>query len=386
MENKTNSLALNFISINSKSYPIDSDGGTCFTTYEIANAARFHGFNSIIVIPSFSLNKKINSNDINLYKKNLINFSIFFKDSLLKKENIIYYNCGYNFHIIFSILSLFYLKVFNKKIRARVLFSAHGSFDNNIVKGLFKKLWIRFIVRPFLFLSNADYIANSEGELESLVPSITELKNIRFKVALNKFPSFTFLNEIRLSKQDKYNYKLGYSKFILYLGRIVPKKRLIETIDFLWLNKWFEYGGSMVIAHTNDDEDYLKKVKNKISKMNLDKQINLVGKVAGFEKWKLILNANGFVLLSSSEGLPMSLLEADTLGLPIIYSKGCNYTPTSQDSIFVEEFTDVYQKDLESLIKNKVSAYDRALSLDYNKLHNTEGFYSSYRGIFDEEY
>ena len=257
MENKTNSLALNFISINSKSYPIDSDGGTCFTTYEIANAARFHGFNSIIVIPSFSLNKTINSNDINLYKKNLINFSIFFKDSLLKKENIIYYNCGYNFHIIFSILSLFYLKVFNKKIRARVLFSAHGSFDNNIVKGLFKKLWIRFIVRPFLFLSNADYIANSEGELESLVPSITELKNIRFKVALNKFPSFTFLNEIRLSKQDKYNYKSGYSKFILYLGRIVPKKRLIETIDFLWLNKWFEYGGSMVIAHTNDDEDYL---------------------------------------------------------------------------------------------------------------------------------
>ena len=122
MENKTNSLALNFISINSKSYPIDSDGGTCFTTYEIANAARFHGFNSIIVIPSFSLNKKINSNDINLYKKNLINFSIFFKDSLLKKENIIYYNCGYNFHIIFSILSLFYLKVFNKKLEQGCFF------------------------------------------------------------------------------------------------------------------------------------------------------------------------------------------------------------------------------------------------------------------------
>jgi len=386
MKSKTNSLKVNFISINSKSYPIDSDGGTCFTTYEIANAAKFHGFNSIIVIPSFSLNKKININDINLYKKNLINFSIFFKDNLLKKENIIYYNCGYNFHIIFSILSLFYLKIFNKKIRARVLFSAHGSFDKNIVKGLFKKLWIRFIIRPFLFLSNADYIANSKGELESLVPSISELKNIRFKVASNKFPSFTFLNEIRLSQQDKYNYKSDYSKFILYLGRIVPKKRLIETIDFLWSNKWFEYGGTMVIAHTNDDEDYLKKVKSKISKMNLDQQINLIGKVAGFEKWKLILNANGFVLLSNSEGLPMSLLEADTLGLPIIYSKGCNYIPTSQDSIFVEEFKDIYQKDLESLIKKKVSAYDRALSLDYNKLHNTEGFYSSYRGIFDEEY
>ena len=61
------------------------------------------------------------------------------------------------------------------------------------MKGLFKKLWIRFIVRPFLFLSNADYIANSEGELESLVPSITELKNIRFKVALNKFLLSPFL-------------------------------------------------------------------------------------------------------------------------------------------------------------------------------------------------
>ena len=386
MENKSNSLAVNFISINSKSYPIDNDGGTCFTTYEIANAARLHGLNSIIVIPSFSINKKININDINLYKKNLINFSKFFKDNLLKKENIIYYNCGYNFHIVFSLLSLFYLKIFNRKIRARVLFSAHGSFDKNIVGGFYKKLWIRFIIRPFLFLSNADYIANSKGELQSLVPLISELKNIRFKVALNKFPSFTFLNEIQLSQQEKYKFKSGYSKFILYLGRIVPKKKLIETIDFLWSNKWFEYGGSMVIAHTNDDKDYLKKVKNKISKMNLDKQINLVGKVAGFQKWKLILNANGFVLLSDSEGLPMSLLEADTLGLPIIYSKGCNYIPTSRDSIFVEEFKDIHQKDLESLIKKKVSAYDRVLSLDYNKLHNTEGFYSSYRGIFDEEY
>ena len=80
MENKSNSLAVNFISINSKSYPIDNDGGTCFTTYEIANAARLHGLNSIIVIPSFSINKKININDINLYKKNLINFSKFFKE------------------------------------------------------------------------------------------------------------------------------------------------------------------------------------------------------------------------------------------------------------------------------------------------------------------
>tara|TARA_B100000575_G_scaffold108096_1_gene86022 strand:- start:1015 stop:2175 length:1161 start_codon:yes stop_codon:yes gene_type:complete len=386
MKNKSNSLAANFISINSKSYPIDNDGGTCFTTYEIANAARLHGLNSIIVIPSFSTNKKINITDINLYKKNPINFLKFFIDNLLKKENIIYYNCGYNFHIIFSLLSLFYLKIFNKKIKARVLFSAHGSFDKNIVKGFYKKLWIRFIIRPFLFLTNADYIANSKGELESLVPSISELKNIRFKIALNKFPSFTFLNEIGLARRDKDNFKSNYSKFILYLGRIVPKKRLIETIDFLWSNKWFEYGGSMVIAHTNDDEDYLKKVKNKISKMNLDKQINLVGKVSGFEKWNLILNASGFVLLSSSEGLPMSLLEADKLGLPIIYSKGCNYIPTSRDSIFVEEFKDIHQKDLESLIKKEVSAYDRALLLDYNKLHNTEGFYSSYRGIFDEEY
>ena len=386
MENKTNQMEQNFISINSKSYPIDDDGGTCFTTYEIANAAKFHGLNSVIVIPNFSTNKKISANDINIYKKNLINFSKFFKDNLLKKENIIYYNCGYNFHIIFSILSLFYLKMLNKKIRARVLFAAHGSFDETLVRGFYKKLWIRLIIRPFLFLSNAEYIANSKGELESLTPSISKLKDIRFKVAVNKFPSFTFLNEIKLSDQDKDFYKSSHSKFILYLGRIVPKKRLIETIDFLSSNKWFECDGSMIIAHTNDDEDYFKKVKNKISEMNLDEKIHLVGKVAGFEKWKLILNANGFVLLSSSEGLPMSLLEADTLGIPIIYSKGCNYIPTSQNSIFVEDFKSVYQRDLKSLIKKKVSAYDRALSLDYNKLHNMEGFYSSYRGIFDEKY
>lgn len=385
MNNKIKLKNQNFISINSKCYPIHNDGGTCFTTYEISMSAIQYGFNTIVVIPNLIKDEKINITNLTIFKKNLLSYFLFLKESFANKENIIYYNCAYNFHIVLALLVLIFFKFFNKKINARIIFSAHGSFDNNIVNNLYKKLWIKFIIKPFIKISKAEYLANSVGEINNLIPQIKKLKDTKFSIAENKFPSFTFINEFNFSSIENKNSKTNNDKYILYLGRIVPKKRLIETIDFLSKNKWFDSGGFLVIAHTNDDNEYLQKVKTKIKQKSLFDRIKFEGKVVGPDKWKLILNANGFILLSESEGLPMTLLEADTLNVPIIYSKGCNYSPTSENSFFVKDFNEKYTKEIDLLSNEKMSAYDRASSIDYNKLHLKEGFYSSFKEIFDEK-
>lgn len=378
----------NFITINSKCYPLDDDGGTCFTSYEVAKAAELHGFKSHVIIPSsFGTEKKISSSNISIEKVNYFTFYKRVKNLSTNCENIIYYNCAFNMHIIITLVTLTCLRICNYKIKAKYLFSGHGSFNNSLLSSFYKKLWIKFIIRSFILISKARYLANSKGELDELCSSLVNLKNIKYKVADNKFPSFIFENELDIlnrSKEEFLDTKFG--KYILYLGRIVPKKRLLETIDFLSTNGWFDNGGLFVIAHANDDLKYLEKVNLKIKQLSLQEKVLLVGKVSGFKKWKLILNSSAFILLSTSEGLPMTLLEADTLDLPIICTKECNYLPTSKNSIIVSNMDNNFSVQIKSIIATNPLAYLRVSELDYKKLHTNSGFYSSFKEIFDEKY
>ena len=47
-----------FITVNSKCYPYHNDGGTCFTSYEIAKTADFIGYESSVIIPRIFERKK----------------------------------------------------------------------------------------------------------------------------------------------------------------------------------------------------------------------------------------------------------------------------------------------------------------------------------------
>ena len=82
----------------------------------------------------------------------------------------------------------------------------------------------------------------------------------------------------------------------------------------------------------------------------------------------------------------MTLLEADTLGLPIICTSGCNYLPNSKNSIIVDDINSNFENEMRIIIKDKPNAYRRAKELDYQKLHVSSGFHSSFKEIFDEKY
>ena len=380
--------AKNFITINSKSYPIHDDGGTCFTTFEIAKAANLYGFNSTILIPfKYSKQKKYHISQIELVVAGYTSFFQKIKNIFLSRHNTIYYNCAFNLHVLVALFALLNLRVTNKKIEAKILFSGHGSFANSLPSKFHKNLWVKFVIKPFILISKAEYIANSKGELDDLCNTLSNLDGITYRVADNKFPSFIFTREIDIDNKRQKDFQGNtFNKYVLYLGRIVPKKQLVETIEFLEKNDWFKDGNKFVIAHANDDNIYLKKVQKIIKDLSLSEKVLFVGKVNEFKKWSLILNANAFILLSKSEGLPMTLLEADTLGLPIICTSGCNYLPNSKNSIIVDDINSNFINEIKIIIKDKPDAYRRAKELDYKKLHITSGFYSSFKDIFDEKY
>lgn len=117
----------------------------------------------------------------------------------------------------------------------------------------------------------------------------------------------------------KYGLKEG--KYILFMGRLVPEKRvdwLMKAYQSLKnQDKEFEEIKLVIAGGPSGSGDYLKKLK-RISRQ--DPSIIYTGFVSGKEKEELLSNALIFVLPSYLEGFPIALLEAKSYGLCCLVS------------------------------------------------------------------
>jgi glycosyltransferase involved in cell wall biosynthesis len=103
--------------------------------------------------------------------------------------------------------------------------------------------------------------------------------------------------------------------YFLFVGRIVPEKR-IEDLISAYLARPHKYG-LVIVGDTAGDQAYLDKLK-KAAKNN--PAVRFVGYQFGQALAQLFANARAFVSASELEGLPITLLEALSYGLPCIAS------------------------------------------------------------------
>lgn len=75
---------------------------------------------------------------------------------------------------------------------------------------------------------------------------------------------------------------------------------------------------ALELAGTEDSPGYMTKTRNEIKRLGLTDRVKLLGPIVGYEKTLLFQQADGFVLPSLAEGLPMALLEAMAAGLPVV--------------------------------------------------------------------
>ncbi|MFC1853553.1 glycosyltransferase [candidate division CSSED10-310 bacterium] len=102
---------------------------------------------------------------------------------------------------------------------------------------------------------------------------------------------------------------------ILYLGRISHRKGAFDLIEaYSALPENNRVNSELIIA--GDCE--LIKAQQKIDSLKLNHKITLPGWVSGKQKHDLFETAHIFVLPSYNEGLPMAVLEAMAMGLPVI--------------------------------------------------------------------
>lgn len=108
---------------------------------------------------------------------------------------------------------------------------------------------------------------------------------------------------------------LERGSYVLYLSRIVPEKGLHYLVEAF---RGIETDGRLVVAGSAlDSLDYAEEIKRLSSG---DERIVMTGFVDGELLEELYSNAYAYVLPSDVEGMPLSLLEAMSLGLPCVTS------------------------------------------------------------------
>lgn len=124
---------------------------------------------------------------------------------------------------------------------------------------------------------------------------------------------------------------------LLYLGRIHPKKGLDKLIQ-AWSQLKMESNHWQCIIVGWDDGDHEKQLIHlahevgfkKAQRMHprvlieSDESLIFCGPVYGDTKTRLLQSVDAFILPSHSEGLPMSVLEAWSFGLPVVMTPQCN--------------------------------------------------------------
>ena len=116
-------------------------------------------------------------------------------------------------------------------------------------------------------------------------------------------------------------------KLLLFLGRIHPKKGIVETLDawsrVLRARPATGRDWTLVIAGW-DDGNHMEGVEAYAASLGLHGHVHFPGPLFGADKQAALMNASAFVLASYSEGLPMAVLEAWAHRTPVFMTAACN--------------------------------------------------------------
>lgn len=241
-----------------------------------------------------------------------------------------YVDCNLMLKIIYFLAS--YLKI-SKYLRLEHpdIVHIHMSY-----KGSFTRAWIIYkLSRRY----NARVIVHLHGsEFENWFNSIPYRKKKKVKrflqeinvlivlgnkwkeKILNIEPSTNIIVVSNTVEIPKYVNEQGEKLNVLFLGVLHKRKGvdiLIDAIDKLVIHNKLNSNVNFIIAGSGPE---LKNLKHKVNILGLSKIIHFEGWIEGKEKKELMKKCQLLVLPSYAEGLPVSILEAISYGMPVIAS------------------------------------------------------------------
>ena len=111
---------------------------------------------------------------------------------------------------------------------------------------------------------------------------------------------------------------------LLFVGRIFPKKGLDLLAPAFARVVRDRPNVTLLIAGHDAGSGYLESVKQMFASAGALQKTRFLGEIKGRRKFEILRGADLFVLPSYSEGLPVAVLEAMAVGLPVIVTPACN--------------------------------------------------------------
>jgi len=200
------------------------------------------------------------------------------------------------------------------------LVSPHGMLNEwalNISRTR-KKLWLRTVEGCHLKRAGC-LIALNENEADSI-------RRLGFKTPIAIVPNGVHIPETSPKENPAWRDAIPPStKVLLFLSRLHPKKGLELLLDS-W-KRLGNFGGGrdwvLVIAGWGESQ-YVDRLKDQVERLGIAERVVFVGPQFDEDKLKSFRAADGFILPSYDEGLPLAVLEAFALGVPVLMSKYCN--------------------------------------------------------------
>lgn len=191
-----------------------------------------------------------------------------------------------------------------KLFRKRVVVTIHGLDWQRAKWGKFAKWYIKTGEKMAAKYADQIIVLSQDMHDYFIETYGRETTIIRNGVSIKRNPYHDKIEE----------YGILQNGYIMYLGRLVPEKRVELLIDAY---KELGIHEKLVIAGPLDDTEYITKLKE-LAKNN--KNIIFTGFVTDKTLEQLYTNCSLFVLPSDMEGMSISLLEAMGYGIPCLAS------------------------------------------------------------------
>jgi glycosyltransferase involved in cell wall biosynthesis len=202
------------------------------------------------------------------------------------------------------------------------IFTPHGKLSGQVMgnKDVTKLLWWSAVVRRYLRRASAVAVSGI-GEA-NLFPSLGLPR-----------PSLAIPNG-HDAPTEVTGTPIVEGPYILFLGYLDPRKQPEFLVRAFACSK--AYASHTLVIVGPDAYGHEGIVRAVANECGISDRVNMLGPKYGPEKWNLLRHASCLCLPSRGEGLPVVLCEALGAGLPIVYSKACNFPEVHTQGAGVE--------------------------------------------------
>ncbi len=300
-------------------YPIYSffpsqTGGPSNSVYWLTRALKSNGVQCIVSTTNkgisedhnIPLNRWIDTQyaQVRYQKTAFAHFPVFaLVHTILKIKDVDLIHFSSIFYPLTWLTIIFNRILWNKKI----IISPRGELDPNaLIYSPIRKKIVLFLIKHFL-LKHVTFHATCEEE--GIYTKSIFGQNVPVKVIPNLMPL----------TPNKRNIK---EKYILYLGRIHPKKAIDNLIQSIPLATSFQDLRYKLLIVGKGEVNYEQQLKNQVSELKLEKQIEFLGHIEGEKKEEILSKARVLIMPSHTENFGNVVIEALQYNTPVIASKG----------------------------------------------------------------